>query len=149
MTRAVRPANASAISRILSAAGFYRSEEHSASRGMVRGGWTTWTTGFVAEQERTDEPTQVQRGVYLDGSPRLVWVDSLPTGHVLVTYQFASRTRLDGHEQATKAHEVLTRAAEVLRGKGFEVEMIVSTGQHGWPSLRVCRRDVDGAVVTC
>lgn len=144
----VRAANAGGITRSLMAAGFTNGKEHKASRGVVRGGWSTYTEGVVSEQEVTRTWRQQAYGTYRDGSQRKRTVaDTTPTGYVTVGYQFRSSDSRDTPERRAKAAEVLGRAAEVLTGKGYEVEMKTGPGTDAMPYLSVCRKDENGEVV--
>lgn len=148
MNARIRPANAGAVTRTLVAAGFRRGEEHKAARGVVRGGWSTFTEGITSTQDMTPKRRRVLAGRYADGSPREVWENTnTPTGYVHVDYQFGSHNRLDQADRNAKIADVLGRAAEVLRTKGFEVETTANEFS-GQPYLIVCRKDADGNVVT-
>lgn len=119
MTKSIRPANAGAITRSLVAAGFRRGEEHKASRGMVRGGWSTFTEGITSTQAMKHGRQQVRQGSYRDGTPRYGWLtNNTPTGYVVVEYQFGSWDKRGQAERNAKAAEVLDRAAEHLRDQG-------------------------------
>lgn len=147
--KALRPANAGAITRSLVSAGFAKSDEHKAARGVVRGGWSTFTEGLVSEQVLNIGRRRVQRGTYRDGSARMVWVmDNTPTGYVKVTYRFSRASdNLSPAERHDRAHKVLTAAAEHLTAKGFTVEVTQTSTTHPEPFLRICRRDADANVV--
>lgn len=142
------PANAGAITRILKAAGLTHGEEHKASRGVVRGGWSTFTTGFVSEQVMEHDRRRVRAGSYRDGAPRYEWrANNTPTGYVTVGYQFSRALDGKGPERKALAERELTRAAEILRRKGFEVTVNEPSDQYSVMSLHVCRKDADGKVV--
>jgi hypothetical protein len=147
--KVLRPANAGAITRSLVSAGFVKGEERKASRGVVRGGWSTFTEGVVSEQVVTFGRRRVQRGTHRDGSPRMMWVmDNTPTGFVKVRYQFSRASdSLSAAERHAKALRVLTAAAEHLTAKGFAVEVTETDTPNPEPLLRVCRYDADNNVV--
>ena len=144
----VKPANAGAVTRTLVAAGFRKGEEHKAARGVVRGGWSTFTEGITSTQDMKFGRRRVRQGTYRDGSPRYTWqMNNTPTGRVHVEYQFRSHDQRSLDEQAEKAIEVLTRAADVLRTRGFQTEMGTRGGTSQIPRLTVWREDADGEIV--
>lgn len=145
MTKTVRPANAGAITRALVAAGFRKAEYHPS--GMVRG-YGTWTPGVKSEGIVKRQRVRRRAGIYRDGSPKYRWYDnSQPTGYVHVeNVHGRSADRLSNEERNARGAETLGRAAEVLRSKGYEVEVAVYDSS-GETYLSVCRKDADGDVV--
>ena len=147
-TTSTRPANSGAITRALKAAGLAHGEEHKAHRGVVRGGWSTFTTGFTSEQVMTAQPRRVRVGSYADGAARYEWRENnTPTGYVTVAYQFSRAFDSKPAERTALAERDLTRAAEILRGKGFEVTVNEPVNGYGTITLSVCRKDADGKVM--
>ncbi len=143
-TKTVRPATAPAVTRILVAAGFDKSETYTTA---VRG-YNTFTTGISSSNEVDTVSRRAQRGSYRDGSPR--WTTertNMPTGRVFVGYTFGgwSGDRLSRDERNAKIADVMAKAAEVLTGKGFTVEVVEdASGESG---LIVSRVAADGSIV--
>lgn len=143
MSKDIRPANAGAVTRALVAAGFRKAEYHPS--GMVKG-YGTWTSGIKSEGVVERHRVRRQAGSYRDGSPKYRWYDnSAPTGVVMVEYVHGRGADNRTAEQRTERERAeMERAAEVLRGKGYEVETV--DGLRG-AMLRVSRVDADGNVV--
>lgn len=144
MGKQVKPANAAAVTRVLTRNGIGKSELHHAARGMVRGGWSEYTRGVRSEQCMNRERDWDYRKVA--GTWQRVRVPvNKPNGVVEVHYEQGSGTRYASSEKRRSiACGVLAEAEQHLQAAGYQVDRVNFEHETYSPSLFVWRADENG-----